>query len=350
MKTLKLFTVIAFTAVLGFTSCQSEENTEVGTNPNANSATSTTASNYERAAMNDGSDDDFLDGNACTELLFPLTATVNGQQITLLSKLDLAVVLEIMGQFNDDSDAVTFNFPISVRASNYTEATINSQSEFDALKQECEDAEAQGKDAISCIQIDFPVTMLTYDISLEQTGSLVIQSEQQLYTFMTGLQSDELFSVNYPINATLSSGTTVQITSDAEFQSAISDCVQVEDEKEEAANLASEVEVVLSNSKFKVESFITAGVDTANDYADWSIEFTNDLKVVAKNTVNATLGEISGTYGVSSETEAFVNIDFANNTAVSALGNDWVVSAYSNTLITLKSKIDASITLTFKKI
>jgi hypothetical protein len=42
--------------------------------------------------MNDGSDDDFFDSVTCTELLFPLTANINGQQITLLSKLDFTTV------------------------------------------------------------------------------------------------------------------------------------------------------------------------------------------------------------------------------------------------------------------
>ena len=350
MKTLKLITVFALTAILGFTSCQSEESTEVGTNPNANSSTSPTASNYERAAMNDGSDDDFLDGNACTELLFPLTATVNGQQITLISKSDFSSVLNIMGEFNDDSDSVTFDFPITVKTSNYTEVVVNNQSDFNALKQECENAEAQGKDAISCIDINFPVTMLTYSISLEQTGTVVLQSEKQLYTFITGLQGDELFSVNYPMSATLSNGTSVLIKSDTEFQNAISECVQFEDEEEEAEESAEEVEAILTNTKFKVESFITAGVNTATDYVDWSIEFTNDLKLVAKNTVNATLAEVEWSYNVSSETAVFLETKFASNTAVSALGNNWVVTSYSDTMVALQSKTDASVTLTFQKI
>jgi hypothetical protein len=350
MKTFKLFTVLALTAILGFTSCQSEESEQVGTNPNANSSTSPTASNFERAAKNDGSDDDFLDGNSCTELLFPLTAIVNGKKITLLTSLDLSAAISIIGEFNDDNDTVTFQFPIRVITSSHTQVTLQSQSDLDELKEACESAEAEGNEAISCVEIDFPITMLTYNVSIEQTGSVVVQSQKQLYTFMTDLQSDELFSVNYPMNVTASNGTSVQIGSDAEFQSAISDCVQTEDEEEEAAENAVEVEAILSGSIFKVETFITGGVDTANDYADYTIEFTNDLKIVAKNQVNTTLEEIEGTYTVSSEIEVFVDISFASNTAVSALGNDFIVSAYSDTVITLTSKTDASVTLAFKKI
>ncbi len=350
MKTLKLITVIALTAVLGFTSCQTEENSEVGTNPNTNSSSSKTTENYKRSSMNDGSEDDFLDGNSCTELLFPLTATVNGQRVTLLSQLDFSTVLNIMGQYNDDSDLVTFDFPISFKLSNYTEVVVNNQVELNALKAECENAEATGKDAISCVDIDFPITILTYNISLEQTGSVVIQSKQQLYSFMNGLDANELFAVNYPFTATLSNGTTVQIGSDADFKNALSECVQYEDEKDQADENAAEVEAILSKSKFKVESFITAGVNKANDYVNWSIDFTNDLKLVAKNTVNTTLGEVEGTYSVSSETEVLLNIAFTNNTAVSALNNEWIVDTYTTTLITLKSKTDASTTLTFKKL
>lgn len=350
MKTLKLITVFALTAVLGFTSCQSEENTEVGANPNANSSTSPTASNFERASMNDGSDDDFLDGNACTELLFPLSATVNGQNISIISELDFSAVLEIFAEFNDDADNVTFNFPINVRTSNYTEVTVNNQEELDALNAACESAEAEGRDAISCIDFNFPITMLTYDIALEQTGTVVLQSEKQLYTFMTDLQADEFFTVNYPVSATLSNGTTVQLNSDAEFRDSISDCVQFEEEEDEAATMAAEVEATLTNTQFKVQSFVNAGVNTAADFADWSIEFTNDLKLVAKNNVNATLSEIEGTYAVSSDTSVFLNIAFGSNNTVSALNNDWVIASYSDTMVALQSKTDASITLTFQKL
>lgn len=350
MKKLKLITVVALTAFLGFTSCQSEESSEIGTNPNANSATSPTASNYKRAAMNDGSNDDFLDGNSCTELLFPLTAVVNGQTITLLTRLDLSIALSIIGEFNNDSDAVTFDFPINVRTSSYSEIVVSSQSDFDTLKEGCESAEAEGEDAVSCVTIDFPVTMLTYNISLEQTGSVVVQSEEQLYLFITDLQSDALFSVNYPVSAALNNGTTLEIISDVAFQNAISECTQSEEEEEEAAETASEVEAILSGTTFEVETFVTGGANTANDYANYTFEFTNDLKLIARNNANVALADISGTYEVSSETTAFVNIDFESNTAVSALSHDWIVNTYSSTLVTLSSKTDASVTLAFQKI
>lgn len=350
MKTIKLIIVTLVISLSIFTSCQSEENEQVGTHPNANSSNSKTAENYERTAMNDGSEDDFLDNNSCTELLFPLTATINGQEITLISSLDYAQVIEIMNEFNDDEDKVVFNFPIKVRLSNYTELTVASESDLTALQTQCDKATDAMEHAISCVDISFPVTMLTYDVNIEQTGTVIVQSEKQLYDLMTGLESDEFFSVKYPINVTLSNGTNVQVNSDAEFQDAIETCTSYEEEEETAEQMADEVEATVSKSKFKVESFIEAGINKASEFADYTIEFTNDLKLIGRNTVNTTLENIEGTYTVSSDTKVFLNISFASNTALSALSNDWVVTTYTSTMVMLQSKTDTSITLSFTKI
>ncbi len=350
MKTIKFLTIITLTALIGFTSCQSEENEQVGNNPNANAPTSETAKKFKRTGMNDGSNDDFLDGNSCAEVLFPVTATVNGQEVTITNAIDYNLVLEIMDEFNDDDDTVVFNFPITVRLSNYTEIVITSQSELEDLNDKCEEASDDMEDAISCAKIDFPISVVTYNIDLEQTGTVVIESEKQLYSFVDDLDSNELFSVKYPINVTLSNGTSVQVNSDDDFEEAVEECTSYEEEEEAAEEAADELESIVSKATFTVESFIKAGVDTAQDYAEYTIEFTNEEKLRAKNTVNTTLEDIEGEYEVDSDTRVLLEIEFENGTSLSALNNEWVVDTYSNTLITLQSKVDASITLTFKKL
>ena len=350
MKTIKLITALFLTLLVGFTSCQSDEMTEVGENPNANSSTSETAKNYERTSKNDGSEDDFLDDNSCTKVLFPVTTIINGEEITLVSDLDYEQVLSVMGKYNNDDDTVVFQFPIKVRLSNYTEVTVVSQANLDALRAECESAQNQAEEAVSCININFPITMFTYNVNFEKTGTVILQSEKQLFTFMNDLNSDELFSVNYPFNAVLSDGTAVQIGSDIEFKEAIATCSSYEEEQEQAEETADEVEAIVSTSKFKVESYVKSGIETANEYADYTIEFTNNLQLIARNKVNTTTENIEGTYSFSSELEVFLNIFFSGNTTFSALNNDWIISTYSNTFIVLKSKTDASVTLKFVKI
>jgi len=350
MKTTKLLRIVTLAATLGLSSCQSEESTQIGENPNANAANSETAQNYQRASMADGSKDDFLDGNSCTKVLFPVNAIVNGQNVSLISDLDLSIVANILAEFNDDQDSVIFDFPITVQLSNYTEVTVNNQSEFNALQQECENASTQGKDAISCVDINFPVTMLTYNVGLEQTGSTVLESQESMFNFMSGLSQDELFSVNYPISATLSNGTVVQLESDADFKNTISDCLEHEQAENNAEEMAMEVEAILSNTTFKITSAVNAGVETTNDFAEYTVEFSNDLSLTAKNIINTTLDEIEGTYTVSSELDVFVSLNFVGNTAFNTFNNDWMVTTYSETKVVLQSKTDASTTLTFEEL
>lgn len=350
MKNLKFITSLVLTALLTFTSCQDEIDNENGQNPNTNNSDSTTASNLERTSMYDGSFDDFLDGVSCSSILLPVVATVNGTQVSIITQSDYQAVLNILGQFTNDNDTVTLQFPLSVRLSNYTEVVVASQGEYNAIVSACEALEAAGKDAISCLDIDFPITILTYSLNLEQTGSFVIQSEQQLYAYMNNMNNTELFAVNYPITATFSDNTSVSITSDLDLQSSINNCLGIESAEAEAENKAKNLETILVAGMFKVQSFVNSGVNTANNYANYTIDFANNLSVVAKNTVNATAQDIQGTYEVTSETEVYLNITFSGNATFNLLNNNWEVTSFSNSSISLKSTTNAAVTLVLSQI
>ena len=245
MKNLKFLSALLFISILSLTSCQDEIDDENGNNPNTNSATSPTAQNLERTAMYDGSFDDFLDDVSCSSVLFPVTVIVDNTEITLVSESDYELVLDIIGEFTDDDDSVQFQFPITVQLSNYTQVVINNEAELDALEDACDDAEDNFEDAINCLEIDFPITILTYDANLEQSGSVVIESEQQLYNYMDNFDDDAYFSVNYPITATLSNGNTVEITSDADLENYIDECLDFDDMEDDAEDDAEDVEEIL---------------------------------------------------------------------------------------------------------
>jgi hypothetical protein len=350
MKTFKSILGITLITMLSFTSCQDEIDNNIGQDPNTNDANSVTTSNYKRTAMHDGSFDDFLDGNACSSILLPVVATVNGTQVSIVSQSDYQQVINILGQFNNDNDQVILQFPFTVRLSNYTEVLVTSQGNYNAIIQACEAAKAQGEDAISCLEIDFPITILTYNVNFEQTGSLVIQSEQQLFTYMDNLGNDELFSISYPISIMFSNGTNATVNSDIDLQSSINECLAQEDAKEEAEANANTLEGILVAGVFKVESFVNAGVNTANNYAEFTIDFANDWTVKAKNVVNATVQDVQGTYRVTSETEVFLKLTFSGTTSFNALNQDWKVTSFSSTTISLQSTTNAAVTLVLKQI
>lgn len=347
MKNLKRITAILLVAILGFTSCQDEIDSENGQNPNTNNADSQTASNLERSSMYDGSFDDFLDDMSCSSILLPCVATINGQQVSIITQSDYQLVLNILGQFTNDNDTVTLQFPLTVKTSNYTEVVVTNQTQYNALISACETAEATGKNAISCIDIDFPITILTYSLNLEQTGSVVIQSEQQLYSYMNNFGNNELFAVSYPITATLNNETVISITSDLDLQASISDCLGVEDAEATAKNKAKNLETILVNGAFKVQSFVNAGINKTTDYANYTIDFANNLTCTA---VNGAISTVQGTYKVTSETEVFLNLSFSGNATFSLLNHTWEVTSFSNSSISLKSTTNAAITLILTQI
>lgn len=350
MKNLKCITAILLMSFIGLTSCQNELDTENGQNPNTNNADSQTASNLERTSMYDGSFDDFLDGMSCSSILFPVTATVNGTKVTLLSQADYSSVLNLLAQFNNDE--IVFQFPLTVRLSNYTEVEVANQAEYDALANACSEAENAGEAAIHCLDIDFPITILTYNLNLDQTGSVVIGSNEELYTFMKDFGNDELFSVNYPITASLNgeNNSVVEITSDMDLQSRITECLSNDAAMDDAKDNADALGTILVDGTFKVKSFVSAGVDTASDYANYTIDFANNLTCTAHNTINTTINDVEGTYELSSELDVFLKLTFSGNSSFELLNDTWKVTSYSENSISLQSTTNAAITLVLNQI
>ena len=347
MKNLKSITAILAVFIFAFTSCQDEIDSENGQDPNTNSADSQTASNLERSSMYDGSFDDFLDGTSCSSILLPVVATVNGTKVSIITQSDYQLVLNILGQFNSDNDTVTLQFPLTVKMSNYTEVLVTNQGQYNALINSCKTIEETAKSAISCIDIDFPISILTYSINLEQTGSVVIQSEQQLYAYMNNFGNDQLFSVKYPITATLNNETNISITSDLDLQASISDCLSFEDTKNDSKIKAKNLETILVNGAFKVQTFVDAGVNKTSDYATYTIDFANNNTCKA---VNSVFNTVQGTYKVTSETEVALNLKFTGNAAFNLLNHNWEVTSFSNASISLKSKTNTALTLVLKQI
>lgn len=352
MKNLKFITALFLTSLMTLTSCQDEIDNESGDNPNTNTSNSQTASNLERTSMYDGSFDDFLDGNSCSSILLPVTATVNGTEVTIVNQADYQQVIDILAQFNTDEDTVELQFPITITLSNYTQVVVENQSTYDGFIDVCQTLTAAGNEAITCLDIDFPITLLTYSLSLEQTGSVVLETEQQLYAYISDFGDDQLFAINYPITATVDASGNQGLTfnSDAEFQAAISDCLNVQGVEEQAAEDADALETILVDGLFQVQSVINAGVDTASDFAEFTIDFANDLSVVAENTVNVAVQDVQGTYQVASQTEVFLDLTFTGNVTFNLLNQNWAVTSFNNTTISLQSTTNAALTLVLTQI
>ncbi|MES2239243.1 MAG: hypothetical protein V4497_03180 [Bacteroidota bacterium] len=348
MKTFKLITGIALMSIFSLTSCQSEVDDVQGDNPNTNSANSTTTTNLKRVAMYDGSSDDFIDGSACSSILFPFVATVNGTQLTFISQLSYEQAISILGQFNNDTDTVVLKFPLRIKMSDYTEVTVNSQADYNAIVTNCTQAENNSTAAISSLNISYPITILTYDASLVQTGSVVITSEKQLFTYMTNISSSEYFSVKYPMTVTLVDGSTAMVNSDAELKANIDAALSLESKINVAAENKEKLETILVNGTFKVSSYITAGVESASSYyLNKTIDFTNDWKV---KSMEALTTIATGTYSMTSDTDVYLQLGFTGSTNFTVFNNTWKVTSFTTSTITLQSKTNSAVTLVLKQI
>ena len=350
MKTIKLLSKILFVSILSMTSCQDEIDNDNTTNPDTNSANSVTASNLERAARYNGSFDDFLDGTSCSSIILPITATVNGTQLTILSESDYSLVIDILGQITNDDDTIELQFPLTVQLSNYTQVVVTNQAQYDDLVNACEQLENEGESAINCLDFNFPISILTFNATQEQTGSVVLESSEAMFTFMNNLSDDEFFSVNYPITATLSNSSTVNITSDMDLQFEITDCLDNQEAIDDAEEQADNLTDILVDGLFRVESFIVASVETANDFAEFSFDFANNLTVVAENTVNTAINDVEGTYQVASEFEIFLSLDFTSNATIQILNDTWEVTNFTSSSISLQSTTNSTTTVVLSQI
>jgi hypothetical protein len=242
---------------------------------------------------------------------------------------------------------VVLRFPLSIKTSNYTEVTVNNQTEYNAILSACSSAESSGQGAINSLNINFPITLLTYNVSLQQTGSVVITSEKQLFTYMTNISSTELFSVNYPITVTSIDGTQSTVSSNAELQSNINASIATQARINEAENNSKKLETILVNGAFRVKSFVNAGVDSANNYKDTTVNFANDWTMKASTALVTTA---TGTYAVSSELDVFLKLNFTGSSSLNLLNNNWKVASFTTSTITLQSTTNAAVSLVLTQI
>ena len=205
---------------LSFTACQSEfEPLPDADEQETIMASSSTAKLIKDTSSNDGSFDNIVDGASCIDIKFPYTVEVNGIEITLNSREDLHLIEEIFDALEDDEDILDIIFPITVTLGDYTEVVINGIDDLRELAKDC--IEGGDDDDIECIDFVYPITLYTFDVNEEQTGTVTVESDKDLRRFFEGLDENDLISIDFPISLKLYDGTEIQVNSNAELANAI---------------------------------------------------------------------------------------------------------------------------------
>ncbi|MDO9276881.1 MAG: hypothetical protein Q7T92_15220 [Lutibacter sp.] len=216
------FLILLPISILG---CIKEIDLTEGENPNTNNSNSETTNNYKRIGMYDGSFDDLIDNNACSSVKFPVSLLANNIPLTITNTTDYQLVLNIFNLSPIDADIIVFNFPISIFNQDYTQTAITSQAQLDNLSAVCDQTINNNLSAITCVNIVYPIKISLFNTATEQTTIISVFKDQDLFNFMANLSVNEVYSVQYPINAVTIGNVNIMVSGDSQLKSIINDCI-----------------------------------------------------------------------------------------------------------------------------
>lgn len=311
-----LFSILFFGLLL--TSCQKEKAEFIDDTDQDETITSSSAlaGLIMRTSQHPGSADNIIDGNSCSQVKYPFSVIANGQEVLLESEADLAVVQNIFDQFPADDDSLQIIFPITVVLKDFSEIVINDQSTLDSLIAACED-----EMEINCIDFVYPIDIFTYNTEHEQSGSIVIDSDEELYLLLFGLDETDLIGIDFPISLILENGSSAEVNSNQELESILTNanCNDTE---------LGDFEENLTTGSW----YITYYFDDYDETGDFdSYEFT----FAANNTAQASNGAntVPGTWNLLAGSSPELELYFGTNPPFDELDDDWeIIEATSETL------------------
>lgn len=216
--------MVAFT----FTACQEEFEKVGGEEEETLEVGSETASLIVNTSAKDGSFDNIVDEASCFAIQFPYTVEIADIQITIDSVEDLRTIEEIFDEVDTDDDLLDIIFPITIVFADYSELVIESKEQLRELAAEC--IEGGGDDDIECIDFVYPITLFTFDVNQQQTGSVEINSDEEMRRFFNDRNENELISIDFPVTLKKYDGTEVVVNSNGELARALE---QAKDECDE---------------------------------------------------------------------------------------------------------------------
>ncbi|NNF19691.1 MAG: hypothetical protein HKN61_07905 [Flavobacteriaceae bacterium] len=286
-----------YTFLLGmtllFTACQSEfEELPEDNQQQTLEANSSTAVLIERTATNDGSFDNIVDQASCLAIQFPYEVNVNGEIIIIESREDLQEIENIFDASDIDDDFLELVFPITITTAAYAEIVINSK---EALRELAADCIEDGKDDdIECIDFVYPLTLFTFDRTLQQTSRVTVENDRQLRFFFKELGEDELASFSFPISLKLYDGTVIEVNSNEQLARLIEEandaCDEDDDNDYNDDDFTQErLNEYLVECPWLVHEMVRDQVNQTDQYFEYLMNFTEDGKVVVKDRVGNNL-------------------------------------------------------------
>lgn len=308
---------------IAFFSCQKEEKEFIDETPEDTiTATSPLAGLLLRTSQNPGSYDDIIDGNGCASVVLPVTVVANGQQLTINIPDDILLIQQIFNQFPNDTDTLEIAFPITLELFDFTQVVINNEAELDALAATCGVNDVE----IGCLDFVYPISFFTYNSDQQQTGSIVVNSDIELFSFLQGLGPNDFISLDFPISVILADGSTAEVNSNQQLQTLIADCVA--NTNTDPIDI-SQFEEDLTTGNWYVEYFFD-DYDETDNYAGYEFNFALDGSAQAiKSGITTT-----GTWALLNDFK--FDLFFGTNAPLDELDEDWEILEATAEIIKLK--------------
>ena len=344
---LKSALFLVMVSIFTMTSCQNDDNQIINESANLKN-TSPLTGLLSRVAQDSTSIDNVIDSTSCFSVNLPVTVIVNNQQVTVSDATDYAVVQNILNEFSDDDDQVSFVFPISITFANYSTVAVNSNEQLDDIIDDCGEDEDDA-DEIDCLNINYPINITYYDAGTQTPSTITITSDAALYNFFDDFDDDDYATINYPIAVTDSNGNQVEINNNSELEAAIEaadalcddnddnndddddDIDDDDDDDDDNSPISAEFITSLQSGTWRVTYFFDDSDETTN-YLGYNFTFNQNGSILVAN-ANATFSGQWDAY--VDDNEATLEMDFSAS-QLEELSDDWEIIEFSATKIRLK--------------
>lgn len=179
--------------------------------------------------------------------------------------------------------------------------------------------------SIDCIDLVYPLTFFIYDSNQQQTGSQTVGNDGELLALLLSLGNGTYIALQFPISVVLQDGTIVQVNSNAELVTLISDC------SSNGGGFPSDFETILTSGSWFVTYFFD-DQDETSDFAGYEFTFATNNTAQAVSTSNT----VDGTWSLTNSNTPDLNLFFGSNDPFDELDEDWDIIEATQDIIKLK--------------
>tara|TARA_R110002012_G_scaffold81440_3_gene206014 strand:- start:352 stop:1863 length:1512 start_codon:yes stop_codon:yes gene_type:complete len=205
--------------------------------------------------------------------------------------------------------------------SNTNMVTVNSELGDLLLRT----SDGNNNSSIDCIDLVYPLTFFIYNSNQQQTGTQTVGNDGELLALLLSLDPGAYIALQFPINVILQDGTTVEVNSNAQLVTLISDC------SSNGGGFPSDFETLLTTGSWFVTYFFD-DQDETSDFAGYEFTFNADHTAQAISTSNT----VDGTWSLTNSNTPDLNLFFGINNPFDELDEDWDIIEATQDIIKLK--------------